>query len=136
MTLTEQHRSGKLERNRDYFVKVNDKVVSIYLDGDNDFIYYGHIIKPEVLAAVPTYEEYLALLSDSLAKNEGVEINAELKAENKKLKQCLKIYADRNNWDNIYDDESPSFEPLWRKRKWKSDFGYKEAEEALKKIKG
>ena len=94
INLTEQHRSGKLERRRDYFVKVNDKVVSIYLDGDNDFIYYGHIIKPEVLAAVPTYEEYIALLSDSLAKNEGVEINAELKAENKKLKEIIKFAID------------------------------------------
>lgn len=50
--------------------------------------------------------------------------------------KCLKTYAERKNWENIYDDESPSFEPLWRQRKWKSNFGYKEAEEALKKIKG
>ncbi|MBO7714378.1 MAG: hypothetical protein J6S85_12455 [Methanobrevibacter sp.] len=40
----------------------------------------------EILAPVPTYQEYLALESDSLAKNEGEEIIAELEAENEKLK--------------------------------------------------
>lgn len=44
----------------------------------------------EVLAPVPSYEEYQQLLSEQLAKNEGVEINAELEAENTKLKELLK----------------------------------------------
>lgn len=43
----------------------------------------------EVLTEVPTYKEYQALLSDQLAKNEGVEINAELEAENKRLREEL-----------------------------------------------
>lgn len=43
----------------------------------------------QVLAEVPSYEEYQQLLSDQLAKNEGVEINAELKEENTKLKELL-----------------------------------------------
>ena len=47
-----------------------------------------------ILDKVPTYEEYQALLSDSLAKNKGVEINAELKAENKKLKEIIKFAID------------------------------------------
>lgn len=38
---------------------------------------------------VPSYDEYQSLLSDQLAKNEGEEINAELEAENKKLKEQL-----------------------------------------------
>ncbi len=41
----------------------------------------------EVIDKVPTYEEWQALLSDQLAKNEGVEINAELEAENNKLRR-------------------------------------------------
>lgn len=44
----------------------------------------------EVLGKVPSYEEYKQLLSDQLAKNEGIEINAELEAENTKLKELLK----------------------------------------------
>ena len=44
----------------------------------------------KVLAPVPSYEEYQQLLSDQLAKNEGVEINAELETENTKLKDLLK----------------------------------------------
>lgn len=57
----------------------------------------------QVLAKVPTYQEYQALLSDSLAKNEGVEINAELEATIKKreikikeLYETIDIFADIN----------------------------------------
>lgn len=35
----------------------------------------------EVIDKVPTYKEYQALLSDQLAKNDGVEINAELEKD-------------------------------------------------------
>ena len=41
----------------------------------------------EVLAEVPTYDEYISLLSDSVAKVEGEEINAELQEENYNLKK-------------------------------------------------
>lgn len=44
----------------------------------------------QVLSEVPSYNEYQKLLSDQLAKNEGVEINAELEAENTKLKELVK----------------------------------------------
>ena len=50
----------------------------------------------EVLAKVPTYEEYQALLSDQLAKNEGVEINAELE-ERLKQTQALELTVRREN---------------------------------------
>lgn len=43
-----------------------------------------------ILAPVPSFEEYQELLSDQLAKSEGVEINAELEKENTKLKELLK----------------------------------------------
>lgn len=53
----------------------------------------------QILASVPSYEEYLALQSDSLAKNEAVEINAELensikdlKHRNENLRLALKTY--------------------------------------------
>lgn len=45
----------------------------------------------EVIAKVPTYEEYQALLSDQLAKNEGVEINAELKNSLYSMTQAWQI---------------------------------------------
>lgn len=49
----------------------------------------------EIVAEVPSYEKYQELLSDQLAKNEGVEINAELEAENTKLKSLLKECRDK-----------------------------------------
>jgi hypothetical protein len=50
--------------------------------------------------------------------------------------ECLEKYANCENWYNIYDDESASFKPIYRHRKWKEDFGYKDAQNALKKIGG
>ena len=87
--LTEQYRKGELPRNKVYYVKNDGEIFSCRLDWDNDFIHEGRIIHPEVLDEVPSYEEYQKLLSDQLAKNEGVEINAELEAENKELKETI-----------------------------------------------
>ena len=50
-----------------------------------------------ILAPVPSYDEYQKLLADQLAKNEGVEINAELEAENTKLKTENKWYSEQLN---------------------------------------
>ena len=44
-------------------------------------------VKIEYVEVPKFYSEYLALQSDSLAKNEGEEINAELEAENEQLKK-------------------------------------------------
>ena len=66
---------------------------------------YNEDLIIDILNKVPSYEEYQSLLSDQLAKNEGVEINAELEAENKKLKEqleeandILKCYGECENW--------------------------------------
>lgn len=53
------------------------------------------------LAPVPSYKELLALQSDSLAKNEGSEIVAELKA---KVKQLKKDYKDLEYKFRSYKD--------------------------------
>lgn len=85
--LTEQWKQKKLPRRKDYYVRYNcyDRIMCSYLTKYNDFCDEG--VVEEVLAEVPSYEEYQKLLSDQLAKNEGVEINAELEAENTKLKK-------------------------------------------------
>ena len=80
--LTEQWKKGELADD-EYYCRTthNSSVCKYYLSNiDNENMI-------EILAKVPSYEEYQKLLSDQLAKNEGVEINAELEAENTKLKK-------------------------------------------------
>lgn len=83
--LTEQWEKGKLPSGR-YYTLVNGggyedyTSIQFYNEYTNEFDKHPLITK-QVLAKVPTYEEYQALLSDQLAKNEGVEINAELEKD-------------------------------------------------------
>ena len=70
--LTEQWKKGELLEGF-YYVKCDwsDEVEIRYVhNGVDDW--------KEIIAEVPSYEKFLALQSDSIAKNEGVEINAEL----------------------------------------------------------
>ena len=102
-SLTDKWKKGELPAGY-YYVKneFNNIFLSDYSESYNsindavikDFFTVVSEIK-EVLGRVPSYEEYQQLLSDQLAKNEGVEINAELEAENAKLKDLLK---EANNW--------------------------------------
>ena len=66
----------------------------------------------------------------------------ELNKENSLLKKQLNLalkglqeYAKEENWRSIYDFESFDWQPLYYSRKWKEDFGYKYAQDVLKKIK-
>lgn len=85
--LTDKWKKGELKEGL-YWVK-HDGIINIL---DNLEIALTNV--DEVLAEVPSYDEYQKLLSDQLAKNEGVEINAELEAENTKLKELLKECQD------------------------------------------
>ena len=90
--LTEQWQKGELP-NGIYYVELLDGDIMIaymYKMRSCKKIVYrvktfkGYITKNQmkaVLYKVPTYEEYQALLSDKLAKNEGVEVNAELEKD-------------------------------------------------------
>lgn len=49
--------------------------------------------------------------------------------------KCLKQYADRDNWYNTYKPNSLDECPIAYKERWKKEYGYKQAEKALKKIK-
>ena len=72
--LTEQYFNATLKAGT-YYVLNDDGIVDIdYYGGDN---FQWSVVK-EVLAPVPTYEEYLKLESETLAKQEGVELVAEL----------------------------------------------------------
>ena len=91
--LTEQWKKGELLEGY-YYVKDGENMIAEYLDGYfyNDGLpmtsFSGGVDK--VLAKIPTYQEYLALQSDSLAKNEASEIIAELEAKVKKLRKDYK----------------------------------------------
>lgn len=85
LSLTEQWKKGELPNGMYYIeFKDGDIVKDVYAFGSWGNI-NEHFLK-QVLAPVPSYQEYLALQSDSLAKNEAVEINAELEAQNEQLK--------------------------------------------------
>ena len=86
--LTEQWKKGELP-NGEYYI-IDDlglNTTDKYFKGTG----FG-IEKPQkILAKVPTYDEYQALLSDQLAKNEGVEVNAELKNSLYSMTQAWQI---------------------------------------------
>lgn len=114
-TLTEQWRDGTLSDGFYYMQDYTGMYHYHYLLGvkpDSDFV---KCFK-EVLAPVPSYEEYVELLKkiDELEKNlagteqavqEVLEINEELKTDNEKLRKQLDIavnalecYANPNTW--------------------------------------
>ena len=49
--------------------------------------------------------------------------------------KCLKQYADRDNWYNTYKPNSLDECPISCKERWKKEYGYMQAEKALKRIK-
>lgn len=83
--LTEQWKKGELPEG-EYYIQSDwcDGVEIRYVHNNSGDMY------DEILTPVPNYEEYQALLSDQLAKNEGVEINAELEAIIKKRETKIK----------------------------------------------
>lgn len=96
--LTEQWQKGELPEGW-YYIKDENGVIyaaenCLNYDSLSDkgytAFYYAETEISEILAPVPTYREYLALQSDSLAKNEATEIIAELEAKVKKLKKDYK----------------------------------------------
>ena len=112
--LTEKWKKGELIEGKKYYCE-SKNIVDIFeaeccCKGQNDEwwklknekhcfnnVYHKNDIK--VLAPVPSYTEYQALLSDQLAKNEGVEINAELEADCKTLAQTLlKVSPEHREW--------------------------------------
>lgn len=84
--LTEQWKKGELEKCKDYYVKYGDYEMSLTLDGDNDFIFYGRPIKPKVLAPVPNFEE---LQNMNEAVNQAMAANIKLVEQNAQLKEQI-----------------------------------------------
>lgn len=100
---TEQWKKGELPKGEEYWVILTDEwysrnpvePVRAFYSCECEFEGYLDDDIKEVLDKVPTYQEYQALLSDQLAKNEGVEINAELKAIIKKREiKINELYED------------------------------------------
>ena len=103
--LTEQWKKGELETQKDYFVKFNAQwfdstkefmICRVFLDKDNEFFYqydsFDVCLIPdteikEVLAPVPSYEEYSRL---EWYAGCGPDRIVELNHENRKLKELLK----------------------------------------------
>lgn len=96
--LTEKYKQKQLKWYQEYYVDLenNGDIKKLYLE--DDWCFYDGIVDHDlkhnpymvVYDKVPSYEECQKLLSDQLAKIEGEEINAELEAENAKLKELLK----------------------------------------------
>lgn len=66
-----------------------------------------------------------------------IELVDKIEKLSKQLKivtKCLKQYADRDNWYNTYKPNSLDECPIASKNIWKKEYGYKQAEKALKKI--
>ena len=101
-SLTEQWKDMTLV-DGDYYIRVvphllgKEIIVPRYCSGGYCEGYKDNEVK-EVLSPVPTYEEYLGLLSDQLAKNEAEEINAELEAQ---LKEANEVIADLSEYPPI-----------------------------------
>lgn len=96
--LTEQWKKGELPCGW-YYIKIADIVFIDFFEGK---VWKNKKDKyiDEVLGKVPSYEEYQQLLSDQLAKNEGEEINAELK---ELLKECKLAIFDYPPYDLASD---------------------------------
>jgi hypothetical protein len=105
--LTEQWQKGELPAGWYWCECYKEEIKILYYDrdcfelDDPETKNYYFFLKKDceeitILAPVPTYSEYLALQSDSLAKNEGVEIVAELEKRLKKT-QWLELDLRRKN---------------------------------------
>ena len=76
--LTEKWNKGKIPEDY-YYIRFRSGNIQIrFIDSNGVVEDIADCYVCEIVAPVPNYEEYQALLSDQLAKNEGVEINAEL----------------------------------------------------------
>ena len=140
--LTEQWNKDKL-KDGFYYVAIDEpfmpkkvEIIEYYKTGfetDMDSNYMH-----EVLAEVPSYDEYIKLLSDSVAKIEGEEINAELKEDYNDLRK------QKNEADNVILEQMAKVRQLKELLKeckeiieWhEADCGYKDAptENVLAKI--
>jgi len=96
--LTDKWKKGELPSGW-YYVRLirGEYRIDLYINGKNEWIDCPDNIIDTVVCEVPSYDEYQKLLSDQLAKNEAVEINAELEAENTKLKTENKWYSEQLN---------------------------------------
>lgn len=97
--LTENWKNKELKWHKSYYCKNKKGEIAIATLMGDDVLYSAELGGTlnfgywEVLAECD-YEELQRLESDSLAKNEGVEIVAELKEENAKQKELIKKLGD------------------------------------------
>ena len=133
-SLTEQWHDGKLPDDCYYILTENGHIRKdrpcFYSHTDEQcFCFTPNKDIEEVLCPVPSYEEHLGLLSDQLAKNEAVEINAELEAENKRLKEQLAIAIKALEYIRcIYDKNHPQYAYIARLANRKAKTALKETE--------
>lgn len=132
--LTEQWRNGTLEESM-YYVKLPDndvKIANIYqlkqlaLVNDADEI--------EVLAAVPTYDEFIQ-------QRDFVKDHLKVLIENMNLKRkldiatkVLKEYANEENWDDIRSYNFAIYDTYFFEKAEFREKGYEPAQKALKEI--
>lgn len=81
-------KASEFIKSKEEAIRFFDAVLEIALGDSKKFFMKSF---EDVINSFSGWEEYQALLSDQLAKQEGVEIIEELKVENKKLKEQLSI---------------------------------------------
>lgn len=79
-------KASEFIKSKEEAIRFFDAVLEIALGDSKKFFMKSF---EDVINSFSGWEEYQALLSDQLAKQEGVEIIEELKVENKKLKEQL-----------------------------------------------
>lgn len=130
--LTEQFNHGLLPDGW-YYYKASDGRSDIATEYGLFCIEADNKVKVEVLEKVPSYSEYLALQSDSLAKNEAVEINAELEVENARLKTEYEKECKRA--DELEDSYWKEVEKNKKLKKWCEEFNALEVAKENTKLK-
>lgn len=98
--ITEQWKKGELEDGRYYFRHNDNSTPFAWFGSKNVYDGYSNDEVVEVLAPVPSYEEYLSL---TYAKEEDEKIIAEYEKENKALKQKVVLLEEEvEHWRKLY----------------------------------
>lgn len=129
----------------DVMLVINDGADGLYLHNSQEILIgkNWHIagLLHEITHAVLNADEPRTCHDGVFADKFTQIVHEVFEKENIKLKtqlsiavKCLKQYADIDNWYNIYKPNSLDECPIAYKKKWKKEYGYKQAEKVLEKI--
>ena len=140
-TLTEQWRVGKIKEGFYYVHFYTGEIVYRHLSGnkpDKEFIKLGCF--QEILAPVPSYDEYNELTQDNKYLKSGIETrDKQIEQLEKQLEiatKALKEYANEENWDDIRSYNFSIDDTYFVEKAEFREKGYELAKKALKEMEG